>query len=681
MIILRLLIIGLSNGAIIALNAIAVTLVYSVVRKINFAHGDMFALITVLVTGLAAMLGLRADSPPLALIGALLLILAVAASSGATLGAAIERVAFRPFRGGPAIAPLIATIGLSFMLYQAALSLRYATNVYIRGEHRSVPGVPEIPRIRMPDLLPQLDLIDALGLPLRLSFSLRDLLVLVVTVALAYGVSWFMQATRAGRMLRACADDPEMAQLCGIRYNGAISLAFALSGALAGVAGFIFALYYGQPYTLYGAQSGLVAFMAAVLGGIGRPRGALVAGLILGVLAALSDYFLAAQWTPVLLMGALLLLLFLRPQGLSASEDAGAPNESLLLSPPRRSMRKGLLGIKSLRYLRFNGDRATLLGLLLLGLAYPWLDGAFGWRQLFVATGILIAVLLALGLNIVLGQAGMLDLGYAAFFGIGAYTTGILISSASPLDLGRWGDFLLVMGISGLVAALLGMINGALTLRLRGEYLAITTLAFGQMVPQVVRNLDRFTGGAAGMAALPPPRLLGLVLEQPTERYYLALAMVSIVALGSLLLANSRLGRAWAALRMDELAAVSCGIAPLRNRVLAFVLGAAVAGSAGALFATVFSYVDPTQTEFQLSAMTLAMVVIGGAGSVIGTLLGGLAVASYDRLLIPQLGAGLSALGQASGIPLLAALDLRNLNFLWFGLALYITILVRARRG
>jgi branched-chain amino acid transport system permease protein len=663
---LRLLTIGLSNGAIIALNAIAVTVAYSVVRKINFAHGDMFALLSVLVTALVAASGLQAGTPLPILLGTLVLILLLTAGAGALFGATIERVAFRPFRRNATIAPLIATIGISFMLYQAALGLRYLTNIYIRGEHRSVPGVPELPRIRVPDLLPDVNLVRALGLPIRLTISLHDLFVLGLAVGLAFAVNYLMQRTRLGRMLRACTDDPEMAQLCGVSYNRAVRSAFALSGALAGVAACAFALYYGQPFTQYGAQSGLIAFMAAVLGGIGRPIGALLAGLVLGVVAAFSDYFLTTQWTPVLLMGILLVLLFLRPRGLRDEGGSDGVNQETIGTSRNRLNR---------------GQVIAFLGLFALGLVYPLIDQLFVWRQLFVVTGILVAVLLALGLNIVLGQAGMLDLGYGAFFGIGAYTTGLLISSASPFALGNWGEFLLIMAISGGIAGLLGIANGILTLRLRGEYLAITTLAFGQIVPQVVRNLDVWTGGAAGMAALPPPQLLGMDLTSATQRYYLALALVCLVALGSLLLVRSRLGRAWAALQMDELAAIHCGIAPLPTRVLAFVLGATIAGSAGALFATTFSYVDPTQTEFQLSAMTLAMVVVGGAGSVLGSLLGGIAIAGYDRLLIPQLGGALTMLGNSLNLPILAAIDLRNLNFLWFGLALYVTTLVRGRQS
>jgi branched-subunit amino acid ABC-type transport system permease component len=377
---LRLLTIGLSNGAIIALNAIAVTVAYSVVRKINFAHGDMFALLSVLVTTLVTAAGLQAGTPLPVLLGTLLLILLLTAGAGALFGATIERVAFRPFRRNASIAPLIATIGISFMLYQAALGLRYLTNISIRGEHRSVPGVPELPRIRVPDLLPDVNLVRALGLPLRLTISLHDLFVLGLAVGLAFAVNHLMQHTSMGRVFRACTDDAEMAQLCGVSYNSAVRSAFALSGALAGVAACAFALYYGQPFTQYGAQSGLIAFMAAVLGGIGRPIGALLAALTLGVVAAFSDYFLAAQWTPVLLMSILMVLLFLRPRGLRDEGSSDGVSQEV---------------IGTLRNRLSRGQRIAFVMLFALGLIYPLIDQLFVWRQLFVVTGILIAVLLA----------------------------------------------------------------------------------------------------------------------------------------------------------------------------------------------------------------------------------------------------------------------------------------------
>lgn len=238
---LRLLSIGLSNGAVIALNAIGVTLVYSVVRLINFAHGDMFALATVLAAFLIERAGLLPQTPPLLLLVGLSLIFGATVGAAALVNVGVERAAFRPFRNGPRIAPLIATIGISFMLYQAALLARYATNAYIPGDHRSVPGIPEMPRFRIPDLLPDYDLLGALGFQLRVQYTLRDALMPLAAFLLALLVGLFLQS-RAGKALQACAQDPEMAELCGINRNRSIRTVFALGGLLAGAAAFVFAL-------------------------------------------------------------------------------------------------------------------------------------------------------------------------------------------------------------------------------------------------------------------------------------------------------------------------------------------------------------------------------------------------------------------------------------------------------
>ena len=144
------------------------------------------------------------------------------------------------------------------------------------------------------------------------------MLLLAVTLALLVG--WFLNRTRSGRALRAGAQDAEMAQLCGVNRDGTIRLAFAIGGALAGASAFIFTIYYSHPFTEHGAESGLFAFTAAVLGGIGRPRGAFLSGLLLGVLAAFSDFFISSQWTPVVVLLVLIALLALRPTGLNGED-------------------------------------------------------------------------------------------------------------------------------------------------------------------------------------------------------------------------------------------------------------------------------------------------------------------------------------------------------------------------
>lgn len=662
---LQILAIGLSNGAVIALNAIGVTLVYGAVRTLNFAYGDLFALTTVVAVVMVRWLGLLPGMAALPLAGGLALALAAAVAFGVALNVAIERVAFRPFRGSSRLAPLIATVGVSFMLYESALLLRTADKS-LPGAHHSVPGVPEVPRLGLPDLLPGLDLVKAAGLPIGVSYTLKDLLVLVLALLLALLTSWFLSTTRAGRALRACAQDAETARLCGVDHNSAIRLAFVLGGALAGAAAWLFALYYSHPYTEYGVESGLFAFTAAVLGGIGRPRGAFLSGLLLGVLAAYSDFFFASQWTPVLLMLVLIAALTIRPRGLLA-EDEGDDQSA------RPS-------VDELGERRVGAGRPWLTGaLLLLAAAYPLLDAGLGLRAQLVAVNIVLFALLAVGLNIVLGFAGLLDLGYAACFALGGYTVAMLTGGQLSAYLPTRLDFSVLLLVSTLVATIFGVINGALATRLRGDYLAIVTVAFGLIIPQAFVNLDRWTGGERGAAALPPPMLFGHSLRSTTEGYYIACAALVLVAIGALRLARSRIGRAWAALSADEVAAASCGVDVTRAKHQAFVIGSVIAGAAGALFASIFSYVDPNQFDFRISAMVLAMVVIGGAGSVPGAIIGALVIAGIDQVLIPQAGAWLDTLRQARG-GVFALLDLRGLNSLYFGLALYLTVLLRARK-
>jgi len=668
-VLLQLLAIGLTNGAIIALNAIGVTLVYGAVRTINFAYGDLFALTSIVVTTVIGALGLHAGLPWPLLAGGMLLALGAAMACAMALNVAIERVAFRPFRASSRLAPLIATIGLSFILYQAAL-IWHTAQLNGPEHHSDIDNLASTPRGSIPELLPKIDLVQASGLGIQVLYTLKDLLVLLLAAALALMVAWFLTRTTRGRALRACSQDAELAELCGIDRNGMIRLAFAIGGVLVGASAFIFALYYNRPFGQHGVQSGLIAFAAAVLGGIGSPIGAFASGLLLGVLAALSDYFLAAQWTPVLVLSILIVLLLLRPTGLAAEERGGDLSE-----PPA----VWVIGGRA----RPTGRWLTIV-LIALGLAYPLLDQAFGIREQAVMTNILLFALLALGLNLLLGFAGLLDLGYAAIFAIGGYTTALLMGSWERTGSGFRAplDFLVVLAASALTAGLFGALNGALTLRLRDDYLAIVTLAFGQLVPQVALNLDTWTGGKQGIAALPAPRVLTWTFQTPVQRYYLAFVLLLLIAIAVYRLSRSRLGRAWAAMSADEAAAASSGISPARAKLLAFTLGAVVAGVAGSLFAGIFSYVETNQSDFTITAMVLAMVIIGGTGSVRGAILGALLVAGYNQFAISRLGAWVEQAGKLGGEslrPLIVALDPRGLSYLFFGLALYVAVLLRTR--
>ena len=657
---LQLLVYGLSNGAVLALNAIGVTVVYGSVRILNLAHGDVFALASVLMTTLITRFSVQPDWPLPILLGSLGLILGLTILLAIGLMLGIERTAFCPFRGGSPLAPLISTLGISFMLYQMALIWRTNLPSWIPQDHRSVPGLPEVPIDRIPSFLPNLDLIKLAGLPLHLVVHLSDLIMLGIACSAALGVRAFLQQSRWGRSIRAYAENPELARLCGVNPTQTTRIAFAVGGLLSGIAAFSFALYYERPVAYHGAESGLFAFAAAILGGIGNPIGALCSGLLLGILGAVSDYFLASQWTPILLQLLLLTLLTLRPAGIGAEQSEPTDSQPDDTSPlgsdfstsshsPRRWLLPGLVGIL---------------------LSFPLLNAMLGWKAETISLEIGVFMLLALGLNLLLGWAGLLDLGYLVGFGAGAYLTALLL----PTRL----DFTLILGLSAALAGLFGGFKGRLTQRLRQDYLAVAMLSLGLMLPQVIANLA-WTGGVGGLAALPSPQILGHRLSLPVEKYYLIVALLLGAIWASRRLLRSTIGRAWRASSADELAAVSCGINVAAYRTLAFGLSSAVAGIAGALYVGSFAYIAPDLLEFPILAMVLAMVVLGGIGNLGGAVLGALLVVGYDKLFIPWLSQALLPL-QPHGLQIGSAPDLRGASYFSFGLAIYLTTLWRFRR-
>ena len=252
--------------------------------------------------------------------------------------------------------------------------------------------------------------------------------------------------------------------------------------------------------------------------------------------------------------------------------------------------------------------------------------------HLDVLTTALLYALLALGLNLIVGLTGLLHLGYAAFFAIGAYTYGLLnVRLGWPF----WLGWLPAAGTAGLCGVGLGIP----ALRVRGDYLAIVTLGFGEIVRIAFTNLDRWTGGPNGLLGIAHPRLWlpgAHTLDfgvSSAPYYYLACVTVSIVAGLCVRLSRSRIGRAWLAIREDELAAACSGVPVLRLKLLAQGLGGAVAGLAGALFAAKQGTITPDSFDFILSVMVLAMVVLGGLGSIRGAVVGALLLGSLPELL------------------------------------------------
>jgi ABC-type branched-subunit amino acid transport system permease subunit len=291
------------------------------------------------------------------------------------------------------------------------------------------------------------------------------------------------------------------------------------------------------------------------------------------------------------------------------------------------------------------------------------------WLNGFSNAGVF--VLLALGLNIVVGLAGLLDLGYAAFFAIGAYAYAY---GASPFS-GIHAPFLAMLLIGALVAATFGVLLGAPTLRLRGDYLAIVTLGFGEIVPIVFLNAEKYTEGTNGIGGIYPPDIpfIEFTILNPWPFYALVIALVAIVMVFVYRLQESRIGRAWMAIREDELAAASNGLNTVTTKLLAFALGASTAGFAGVFNAAKLTLVSPDQFLSTVSFSILAMVVLGGMGNIWGVALGAFVIYTIQIVLLKQLNAFFAELH----VPILQDINFVQYQFLLYGLALVLMMLFR----
>ena len=297
---LQQLVIGLSNGLIIALIALGYTMVYGIIELINFAHGDLFMLgsfAALTVVGLCGGL-------PATVLLVLLLVLIPAFCGG--LNWLVDRLAYRHLRDATKLAPLVSAIGVSFVflnfgLFWGGLPMRVFGNGKVAAAPKDFPA-----------LLSNTNLLGSANV----EFTAKDLLVLLVTVPLMVGLTWFVKRTRAGKAMRAVAQDRVAAQLMGIDVNRVIGQTFLLGGGLAGVASVVAALYNNTIYFQMGYRAGMDAFTAAVLGGIGSLPGAVLGGLCIGLARAYSDQYLATRWTNVIVFAILILVLVFRPAGL-----------------------------------------------------------------------------------------------------------------------------------------------------------------------------------------------------------------------------------------------------------------------------------------------------------------------------------------------------------------------------
>ncbi|MDQ3892590.1 MAG: branched-chain amino acid ABC transporter permease [Actinomycetota bacterium] len=304
------LLIGITNGAIIALIALGYTLVYGIVELINFAHGDNFMIgsfvgVTVLsgtFLGLGFFAPIDSGSGTGIRIIGVLLALVVAMLVCGLINVGIERVAYKPLRNSPRLAVLITAIGMSFILQNVGLVWKGSF------------------QISFPSLISNSNALA--GITDAVAYRWKDLFVVLVTIPLLLGLSYFIRSTRQGKAMRAVAQDKEAAAMMGINVNRTISVAFLLGGILAGASGVMFGLFNGTTVFDVGFRQGLFAFTAAVLGGIGNLAGAVVGGVLIGVIGSMSDQYVGVRWTDIVIFTVLILVLVFRPRGLLGDRSA-----------------------------------------------------------------------------------------------------------------------------------------------------------------------------------------------------------------------------------------------------------------------------------------------------------------------------------------------------------------------
>jgi len=294
---------GLSNGSIWALIALGYTLVYGIIELINFAHGDVFMIGSFVAAGIFGTIGLTLTTGPLGLVGGLVVVLIICMVACGSLNVMIEKVGYRPLRSAPKLAPLITAVGFSFILQNVGL-------LWLGGSPASVPDL----------IHAQQDVFTLWGITVQRA----DVLAIGVTVPLVVALTLFISRSRLGKAMRATAQDPDAARLMGINVDTTISATFALGGMLAGSAGLIYALYQTTVWYFQGFQAGLIAFTAAVMGGIGNLRGAVLGGIIIGVIQQISDNRIGPEWTPAIVFAFLVLIMVFRPQGLIGEETREA---------------------------------------------------------------------------------------------------------------------------------------------------------------------------------------------------------------------------------------------------------------------------------------------------------------------------------------------------------------------
>ena len=566
---------GLVIGNIYAFIAVGLALIFGVGNLINFSHGSVY-----MVGAYVGWVCVTWWNLPL------VAAFVVVALTCAFLGILIERVALYPLRAAPPIAPLLATIGVAFILDQS-VQLIFSRNP------QAFPN-------------PLADYRWQIG---GVTIGAIDLLIAGMGLGTALLLFVFLRFTRWGWALRATAQDRDAAQQMGVDVNAVNRMTFAIASALGGVAGLLVGMYFNTVYPTMSFQATLKGFAAVVLGGLGNVPGAVLGGLLLGLVESYGVELLGATYRNLFAFVILLAVLVWRPNGLFSRKRRVAPEPLTgTFVAKRRSLHMPAWVV------------ALLIG---VALALPLLVPSPYILQ--ILTNAWLLAMAALSVTLVTGTAGQTSLGQAGFLAIGAYTSALLTQRLN------W-PFELSLLAAAVVSAILGTLLVLPAFRLRATYVAIATLAIGEIVNQVILNWDGLTNGAMGITNIAPPSFLGWQAIQPQEIYWFTLVLLILAALLQWRLVRSPLGRTWRALREDEIAAQAFGIDLNRYKILVFAVSAFVAGLSGAVTGHMYTYISHETFTNTTSILVLTMVILGGMGNMFGAVLGAVVLTALPEI-------------------------------------------------
>lgn len=558
---LQFLLSGVVIGCVYGIIALGFTLIYNVSGVVNLVQGDFFVAGAFIALGLMQWTGLPLWAAAL-----------VAVAAVALLGVILERFVIRLAKDASISILLVLTVGAS-MIVEGIMLIVYG------GDAKGLPPIGKQTTMSFGGV----------------HFIAQDLWLFGFVAVVVVGLFLFLRTTNTGIAMRATQMSVFGASVTGINTSGVRLWAFGISGAI-GAGAAIFA----APITFVGYDSGTMfaikAFVAAVLGGLGKPIGAVLGGIGLGIAEALSSGYISSLYSDVIAFAILLIALIYRSLGKQQLTTKLFVVRATFSKLPQGRWRRWM----------------TLLGIAAALLFPLTLTNDF---MISLAALLVVYIIVLLGLDLLSGYTGMISLGHAAFMGIGAYSTALLTTK------GGWSPMAaLVIGM--LITALVSWLFALISVRLEGFTLALATMAFAVIFEGLMRGLVGITGGSSGLGGIGDLSLFGFTFSSLMSQLYLVIVIFLLMYAWMRMAMRRQPGRIMNAIHGDELAARSLGISPSRTKTKVFVLSAVIASAMGSIYAHFQHFATPDQFGLTASLLLLVMLTVGGEGTLWGVIVG-----------------------------------------------------------